>query len=186
MINEKYKLMTEEDMDRTLKRISREIIEKVRDLESLIIVGIKTRGVPLAKTIKDEILKITGVDVPLGAVDITFYRDDLSMVGEKPQVKGTELPFSVEGKNIILIDDVLYTGRTTRAAMEELIDYGRPASIKLCVLVERGHRELPICPDFVGKSITTTKNEIVKVKVKEVDGVNEVVVCEQRDNGTNF
>ncbi len=178
---EKYVLMSEEDMLRTIKRISHEIIEKVKHIDNVVLVGIKTRGVPIAKMIKEEIEKATGKKVPLGAVDITFYRDDLSMVGEIPQVKGTELEFSVEGKDVILVDDVLYTGRTTRAAIDEIIDYGRPASIKLCVLVDRGHRELPICADFVGKVITTTKKEVVKVKIKEIDGINEVVICEKND-----
>ncbi len=178
---EKYVLMTEVDMLRTIKRISHEIIEKVKRIDNVVLVGIKTRGVPIAKMIKEEIEETTGKNIPMGAVDITFYRDDLSMVGEKPQVKGTNLEFSVEGKDVILVDDVLYTGRTTRAAIDEIIDYGRPASIKLCVLVDRGHRELPICADFVGKVITTTKKEVVKVKIKEIDGVNEVVICEKDD-----
>jgi pyrimidine operon attenuation protein/uracil phosphoribosyltransferase len=182
MVEEKYVLMTEEDVKKTINRISHEIVEKIRNLDSLVIIGIKTRGVPLAKAIRDEIANITRKDIPLGAVDITFYRDDLSMVGEKPQVKGTELSFSVEGKDVILIDDVLYTGRTTRAALDEIMDYGRPSSVKLCVLIDRGHRELPICPDFVGRTITTTRNEIVKVKVKEIDGITEVVICEKREN----
>ncbi|MGB9824756.1 MAG: bifunctional pyr operon transcriptional regulator/uracil phosphoribosyltransferase PyrR [Candidatus Hydrothermia bacterium] len=181
MVVEKYILMDQEDMRRTLKRIAHEIVERLRNMDNVVLVGIKTRGVPLARMIKEEIASITGKDVPLGAVDITFYRDDLSMVGEKPQVKGTELNVSVEGKDIILVDDVLYTGRTTRAAIDEIIDYGRPSSIRLCVLIDRGHRELPICPDFVGKTITTTKKEIVKVKVEEIDGVNEVVICEKED-----
>ncbi|MEO0258282.1 MAG: bifunctional pyr operon transcriptional regulator/uracil phosphoribosyltransferase PyrR [candidate division WOR-3 bacterium] len=182
MVVEKYRLMDAEDIRKTLKRIAHEIVEKVSNIDNVVLVGIKTRGVPLAKVIKEEIYNITKKDVPLGAVDITFYRDDLSMVGEKPQVKGTELSFSVENKDIILVDDVLYTGRTTRAALDEIIDYGRPASIKLCVLIDRGHRELPICPDFVGKTITTTLREIVKVKVAEVDGVDEVVICEKNDD----
>lgn len=182
MVIEKYRLMDAEDIRKTLKRIAHEIVEKVSNIDNVVLVGIKTRGVPLAKVIKEEIYNITKKDIPLGAVDITFYRDDLSMVGEKPQVKGTELSFSVENKDIILVDDVLYTGRTTRAALDEIIDYGRPASIKLCVLIDRGHRELPICPDFVGKTITTTTKEIVKVKVKEVDGVDEVVICEKNND----
>jgi len=181
MVIEKYCLMSKEDVEKTIKRIAHEVVEKVRDMENVVLVGIKTRGVPLAKMLKEEIRIITGKDVPLGAVDITFYRDDLSIVGEKPQVKGTDLPFSVEGKDVILVDDVLYTGRTVRAAMDEIIDYGRPSSIKLCVLIDRGHRELPICPDFVGKTITTTKKEIVKVKLEEVDGLTEVVICEKDD-----
>jgi pyrimidine operon attenuation protein/uracil phosphoribosyltransferase len=181
MVFEKYVLMEEEDMKKTLKRIAHEIVEKIKNIDNLVIIGIKTRGVPLARTIKEEIDAITGKNIPLGAVDITFYRDDLSMVGEKPQVKGTDLPFSVDNKDVILVDDVLYTGRTTRAALDEIMDYGRPASVKLCVLIDRGHRELPICPDFVGKYITTTKSEIVKVKIKEIDGVNQVVICEKND-----
>jgi len=179
MVREKYRLMNSDDIKRTVKRIAHQIIEEIPDTENLVLIGIKTRGVPLARTIAEEIEKISGKQIPVGALDITFYRDDLSLVGEKPEVKGTEMDFDITGRDVVLVDDVLYTGRTTRAALDEIMDYGRPRRVKLCVLIDRGHRELPICPDFVGKTITTTKKEIVKVKFEETDGVTEVVIAEK-------
>ncbi|HHF52835.1 MAG TPA: bifunctional pyr operon transcriptional regulator/uracil phosphoribosyltransferase PyrR [candidate division WOR-3 bacterium] len=179
MVREKYRLMNSDDVKRTVKRIAHQIIEEIPDTENLVLIGIKTRGVPLARTIAEEIEKISGKQIPVGALDITFYRDDLSLVGEKPEVKGTEMDFDITDKDVVLVDDVLYTGRTTRAALDEIMDYGRPRRVKLCVLIDRGHRELPICPDFVGKTITTTKKEIVKVKFEETDGVTEVVIAEK-------
>ena len=179
MVREKYRLMNSDDVKRTVKRIAHQIIEEIPDTENLVLIGIKTRGVPLARTIAEEIEKISGKQIPVGALDITFYRDDLSLVGEKPEVKGTEMDFDITDKDVVLVDDVLYTGRTTRAALDEIMDYGRPKRVKLCVLIDRGHRELPICPDFVGKTITTTKKEIVKVKFEETDGVTEVVIAEK-------
>jgi len=179
MVREKYRLMNSDDVKRTVKRIAHQIIEEIPDTENLVLIGIKTRGVPLARTIAEEIEKISGKQIPVGALDITFYRDDLSLVGEKPEVKGTEMDFDITGRDVVLVDDVLYTGRTTRAALDEIMDYGRPRRVKLCVLIDRGHRELPICPDFVGKTITTTKKEIVKVKFEETDGVTEVVIAEK-------
>jgi len=179
MVREKYRLMDASDVRRTIKRIAHQIIEEIPDIENLVLVGIKTRGVPLARMIAEEIEKISGKQILVGALDITFYRDDLSLVGEKPEVKGTEMDFDITGRDVVLVDDVLYTGRTTRAALDEIMDYGRPRRVKLCVLIDRGHRELPICPDFVGKTITTTKKEIVKVKFEEIDGITEVVIAEK-------
>ncbi|MCD6131249.1 MAG: bifunctional pyr operon transcriptional regulator/uracil phosphoribosyltransferase PyrR [Candidatus Hydrothermae bacterium] len=179
MVREKYRLMDPGDVRRTIKRIAHQIIEEIPDIENLVLVGIKTRGVPLARMIAEEIEKISGKQIPVGALDITFYRDDLSLVGEKPEVKGTEMDFDITGRDVVLVDDVLFTGRTTRAALDEIMDYGRPRRVKLCVLIDRGHRELPICPDFVGKTITTTKKEIVKVKFEEIDGITEVVIAEK-------
>jgi len=179
MVREKYRLMDPDDVRRTIKRIAHQIIEEIPDIENLVLVGIKTRGVPLARIIAKEIEKISGKQILVGALDITFYRDDLSLVGEKPEVKGTEMDFDITGRDVVLVDDVLYTGRTTRAALDEIMDYGRPRRVKLCVLIDRGHRELPICPDFVGKTITTTKKQIVKVKFEEIDGITEVVIAEK-------
>ena len=179
MVREKYRLMDPGDVRRTIKRIAHQIIEEIPDIENLVLVGIKTRGVPLARIIAKEIEKISGKQILVGALDITFYRDDLSLVGEKPEVKGTEMDFDITGRDVVLVDDVLYTGRTTRAALDEIMDYGRPRRVKLCVLIDRGHRELPICPDFVGKTITTTKKQIVKVKFEEIDGITEVVIAEK-------
>jgi len=176
------KIMTSSDISRTLRRIASEIVEKESIIENLVLVGIKTRGVPLAYRIQEIIEKMTEIKLPLGELDITFYRDDLSMIGEKPLVKGTLLPVNINNKVILLIDDVLYTGRTVRAAIDELLDYGRPKSIRLCVLVDRGHRELPICPDFVGKILTTQDHEVIIVRLKEEDGIDEVIIGEKEED----
>ena len=158
-----------------------QIWEENEDLENLLFVGIKTRGVPLARRIRDYLKGFSNVDVPLGELDITFYRDDLSLVSEAPKVKGSDLPYPVEGRDVLLFDDVLYTGRTVRAAMEQIFEFGRPRKIKLIVLIDRGWRELPIHADIVGKAITTTRNQIVKVMFPETDGVeSERVVIVER------
>lgn len=176
-----YVLMNFKQMDRVYRRLALQIWEEYEDLSDLVFVGIKTRGVPLAERIKRYVKEYAGVDVPLGKVDITFYRDDLSLVAEAPKVKGTDLPFPIEGKDVLLVDDVLYTGRTVRAALEQVFEFGRPRSVKLCVLVDRGWKELPIFANFVGKSITTTKNQVVKVRFPETDPVEEedVIVVEK-------
>ncbi len=176
---EKYVIMKQEEMEKTVTRLSAEIVEKIKDIENAVIIGVKTRGVPLGRKIRDEIKRLYGRDIPFGAIDITFYRDDLSLVNESPVVKATDLPFNINDKVVILTDDVLYTGRTVRAALDELMDFGRPRIVKLLVLIDRGHRELPVCPDFVGKTITTTDIEIVKVKFLETDGKEEVVMAEK-------
>jgi pyrimidine operon attenuation protein/uracil phosphoribosyltransferase len=175
---EKAVIMNAAEMNRAIKRMAHEIIEANKGIENLVLLGIQRRGVPLAKTLGEAIKNVEGTEVPQGALDITFYRDDLSTLGPTPQVSSTEMPFDVTGKIIILVDDVLYTGRTVRAALDVIMDWGRPEAIRLAVLVDRGHRELPIRPDFVGKNVPTSQKEIIKVKVKEFDDKAEVVVGE--------
>lgn len=177
-MREKAKILDKEAVARTLTRIAHEILEKNRGSGDLCIVGIRNRGAYLAKRLSGLIKEIDNVEVPVGALDITLYRDDLSQIGSQPVVHKTDLNFDVTGKIIILVDDVLYTGRTIRAALSELIDFGRPECIQLAVLVDRGHRELPIRPDFVGKNIPTSQNETVEVRLEEVDGKDEVAIVE--------
>ena len=168
--------MTAEDVRRATIRISHEIVEKHAGTDGLALVGIQRRGVPLAHRIASAIRENEGVDVPVGALDITFYRDDLSLVAQQPIVKGTDIAFDLNGRTIVLVDDVLYTGRTIRAAMDALIDYGRPQAIRLAVLVDRGHRELPIRADHVGKNVPTSREEVVKVTLEETDGEDAVEI----------
>ena len=172
------RIMAAEDVRRATIRISHEIVEKQAGTEGLVLVGIQRRGVPLAHRISDSIREHEGVVVPVGALDITFYRDDLSMVAQQPVVKGTAIPFDLNGRTVVLVDDVLYTGRTIRAAMDALIDFGRPQAIRLAVLVDRGHRELPIRADHVGKNVPTSLRETVRVRLAERDGLDEVVIGE--------
>ena len=160
------RIMAGEDVRRATIRISHEIVEKQAGTEGLVLVGIQRRGVPLAHRIAEAIREHEGVDVPVGALDITFYRDDLSLVAQQPVVKGTAIPFDLNGRTVVLVDDVLYTGRTIRAAMDALIDFGRPQAIRLAVLVDRGHRELPIRADHVGKNVPTSREEVVKVHAR--------------------
>ncbi len=178
-IREKGKIMGEDDIEKALTRLSHEILEKGGDVEELAIVGIRNRGAYLAERIAKKIKEVAKKEVPLGILDITLYRDDLSAIGPQPVVRKTELPFQVTGKKIILVDDVLYTGRTVRAALDELIDFGRPRVIQLAVLIDRGHRELPIRADYVGKSIPTSQDEMFEVRLREVDGQEEVVIVER-------
>ena len=165
-------------MGKTLTRIAHEIVERNRGVEELGLVGIRSRGVPLARRLARSIKEISGHDVPTGALDITLYRDDLMRhaVGAQPVVKSTDIPFSIDDRRILLVDDVLYTGRTIRAALDALIDFGRPRAIQLIVLIDRGHRELPIKADYVGKNIPTAQSESVQVRLLEIDGVDEVLV----------
>ena len=172
-------LVDEKTMDRMLMRLSHEIIEKNDGAEELYLVGIRRRGVPLAERIKANIERFSDIKVELGALDITLYRDDLKELFQTPLVHGTDIPFDVNGKVIVLVDDVIYTGRTARAAMDALIERGRPAAIRLCVMVDRGHRELPIAANFVGKNVPTARNEFISVRVMEIDGVNEIVLSRQ-------
>jgi pyrimidine operon attenuation protein / uracil phosphoribosyltransferase len=165
----KTEIMDEAAVIRSLKRISHEILERNNGTDKLLLLGIKRRGVPLAKEIAQNILMFEGVQVPVGYIDITLYRDDLSELTELPNAGDTMIPTELEGKNCVLVDDVIYTGRTARAAIEGVFHHGRPASIQLAVLVDRGHRELPIRADFVGKNIPTSKNEVVAVTVPSVD-----------------
>ncbi len=172
-------IMTSDDLRRAVVRISHEIVEKHGGTERLALVGIQRRGVPLAHRMAEAIEQHEGVRLPVGALDITFYRDDLSMVAHQPIVKGTDLPFDVNAMTIVIVDDVLFTGRTARAAMDALMDFGRPSAIRLAVLVDRGHRELPIRADHVGKNVPTSRDEIIKVHVAEFDATDEVVIDHQ-------
>ena len=175
---EKYVLMTAGDMNRVLTRMASQIVENNPDLSDVLLVGIRRRGVPLAERIAAKIKEVDGVTVATGALDITLYRDDLSTVGDRPVVNKTEIPADITARTIILVDDVLYTGRTIRAALDELIDFGRPRRVQLAVLVDRGWRELPIQADYVGKTVTTTADEIIKVMLPEYDEIEQVIVVE--------
>lgn len=174
----KAELMDESAVKRSIARITHEIIERYRGTENLVLIGIKRRGLPIAKMIADNINRFEGVTVPVGYIDITLYRDDLSEEHRDPEASDTHLPVDITGKNVILVDDVIYTGRTARAAIEGVFAHGRPASIGLAVLVDRGHRELPIRPDFVGKNIPTAKSEVIAVRVPEFDGDTRVLLCD--------
>jgi pyrimidine operon attenuation protein/uracil phosphoribosyltransferase len=171
-------VMDGDRLARSLTRIAHEIVERNRGIEDLALVGIRERGVPIARRIARQLLEITGSQVPTGALDITLYRDDLmrQAVGPQPLVRSTDIPFDLDDRVILLVDDVLYTGRTIRAALDALIDFGRPKAIQLVVLVDRGHRELPIKADYVGKNVPTSRRESVQVRLEEVDGHDEVVI----------
>ena len=177
-------VMSREDIRRSLARIAHEIIERNHRIEDLVLVGMRTRGVPLAHRLSSNLERFEDVHVPVGALDISFYRDDLPLESRQhagtsihgPVVNGTNVPVDLEGKSVVLVDDVLYTGRSTRAALDALIDLGRPGSIQLAVLIDRGHRELPIRPDYVGKNIPTSRDEEIQVHVTETDGTDEVVI----------
>jgi pyrimidine operon attenuation protein/uracil phosphoribosyltransferase len=179
LTREKAQLMSASEIDRTLVRLAHEILEKTKDLEQLAFIGIRRRGVPLAQRLSKKIEALESRTVPVGILDINLYRDDLSTVDIKPVVSSTEIPFSVEGKDIILMDDVLYTGRTIRAALDALFDHGRPARVQLLVLIDRGHRELPIEARFVGRNVQTTDLEIIEVKFQEIDGMEKVLLVER-------
>jgi pyrimidine operon attenuation protein/uracil phosphoribosyltransferase len=174
-------VMSQEDIRRTLARVAHEIIEQNKDLDNLILVGMHTRGVPLAQRLAAEIEHFERTRVAVGILDISLYRDDILSLKQKPVVKRTDIPTSVDGKAIILVDDVLYTGRSIRAAMDALIDLGRPQSIQLAVLVDRGHRELPVRADYVGKNMPSSLMEDVRVNLKETDGVDEVAIITDED-----
>ena len=169
-------IMNQEDIRRTLARIAHEIIERNKVIEHLILVGMHTRGVPLAKRLAANIEDFTGPKIPVGALDISLYRDDLSSLNLQPVVKSTDIPANIDGKSIVLVDDVLYTGRSIRAAMDALTDLGRPQLIQLAVLIDRGHRELPIRADYVGKNMPSSRHEEIQVKLEESDGVDEVAI----------
>ena len=176
---EKSLVMSSDDMKRVIARMASQVVEANPDLANVLVVGIRRRGVPLATMLAAKIEELAKSQVTTGALDITLYRDDLSTVGERPVVNKTELPSDITGKTIVLVDDVLYTGRTIRAALDELIDFGRPRRVELAVLVDRGHRELPIQADYVGKHVQTTEQEIIKVMLPEFDDREEVVVVER-------
>lgn len=173
----KVQVLDSAAMGRALMRVSYEIVERSEDLQNVMLVGIRTRGVPLAKVLAANILRNTGVSVPVGSLDITFYRDDLEKIQDSPKVGLTDIPHSVDNKEIVLVDDVLFTGRTARAAIDAIFSLGRPKLIRLAVLVDRGHRELPIRPDYVGKNIPSSLSEVIKVYLDEVDGMNAVEIC---------
>lgn len=170
----KATLMTSEEMTRALKRISHQILEKNQGADNIVFLGIRRRGVPLAKVLAGNIRTIEGREVPVGDLDITLYRDDLSEICPDPVISGSDIPFDINGKDVILVDDVLYTGRTARAALDATSKYGRAATIQLAVLIDRGHRELPIRADYVGKNVPTSKSETVAVHVMEIDGEENV------------
>lgn len=175
----KARIMSSEDIDRALIRLSHQIIEKNNGVNNLCLIGIKTRGVPLAERIAANIKRIENVDVEVGQLDITLYRDDLSKVNSDPIVNSTNIPFSIEKKIVVLVDDVIFTGRTARAALDALMSLGRPAKIQLCELIDRGHSELPIKANYVGKNIPTSLSEVVMVQLTEIDGVSSVVINEK-------
>ena len=175
---EKAQVLDEAGLDRALTRIAHEIVEQAEGVEHVALVGIKTRGVTLAQRITEKIAAIEGTKPSVGALDITLYRDDLGLKAEQPQVRTTEISFPIKGRIVILVDDVLFTGRTIRAAMDALMDLGRPRIIRLAVLVDRGHRELPIRPDYIGKNLPTSRRETVAVMLREHDGIDRVVIQE--------
>lgn len=171
--------MSASEIDRTLVRLAHEVLEKTENLQKLAFIGVRRRGVPLAQRIATKIKSLEGLDVPVGILDINLYRDDLSTVGTTPVLNATEIDFPVTGKDIILFDDVLYTGRTVRAALDALFDHGRPARVQLCVLIDRGHRELPIEARYTGRMVQTTANEIIEVKFQEIDAMEKVLLVEK-------
>lgn len=175
-MKEKSQLMDEKEVQRAITRVSHEIIERNKGIEGLVLIGIKTRGIYLANRIKEKIEQIEGTLLDSGELDITLYRDDLKKISKDPVVNGSKVSFDIDNKKVILIDDVLYTGRTVRCALDALIDIGRPKSIQLAVLVDRGHRELPIRADYVGKNVPTSKNEIISVKLLETDNEESVTI----------
>ena len=176
---EKSQLLSAAQTGRTIERLGHEIIEKTGEALDLALIGIRRRGVPLAQRLAKTIRAATSAEIPIGILDITLYRDDLSLVAAHPVVQSTDIPFSVDGRDLILVDDVLYTGRTTRAAMNGLFDLGRPRRVLLCVLVDRGHRELPIEAAYVGRRVETAANEVIEVHMKEIDGDERVLIMER-------
>jgi len=181
-VRERKQLMSASEIDRTLVRLAHEVLEKTTDLDRLAFVGIKRRGVPLAERLAAKIQSLEGRKIPVGILDINLYRDDLSTVAERPVLNARQIDFSVIGKDIVLMDDVLYTGRTIRSALDALFDHGRPARVQLLVLIDRGHRELPIEARYIGRMVQTSSNEIIEVKFQEVDGQEKVLLVERVDD----
>jgi pyrimidine operon attenuation protein/uracil phosphoribosyltransferase len=179
LMREKSQLMSASEIDRTLVRLAHEILEKTKDLDKLAFIGIRRRGAPLAQRLAKKIETLENRRIPVGILDISFYRDDLSTVGHKPVLNTTEIPYEVNGLDIILMDDVLYTGRTIRAALDALFERGRPARVQLLALIDRGHRELPIEARFVGRKVQTTDAEIIEVKFQEIDNMEKVLLVER-------
>lgn len=180
-LKEKAKVLSAEEMERALKRMAHEIVEKNGGLEKVVLVGIQRRGVFLGRRLMEYLRSVEEARIPSGELDITLYRDDLTLLHDQPVVHSTSIPVDINGMKIVLVDDVIYTGRTIRAALDALMDMGRPEAVQLAVLIDRGHRELPIHPDFQGRIVPTSKSEIVEVRVREYDGTDEVVICEQED-----
>src|SRR6201982_2660312 len=178
-IVEKTQLMTATEIDRTLQRLAHEIVEKSGGTSNLALIGIRRRGVPLAKRIAQAMRGIDGVDVPVGTLDITLYRDDLSKVASHAVLQSSDIPFGVDGMDLVMVDDVLYTGRTIRAAMNGLFDLGRPKRVSLCVLIDRGHREMPIEAQFIGRVVQTSTTEIIEVRLREIDSEERVVLVDR-------
>jgi pyrimidine operon attenuation protein / uracil phosphoribosyltransferase len=177
-VREKRQLMSSTEIDRTLLRLAHEIVERNNGICGLALVGIRRRGANLAERLAARIGEIEQTAPPVSALDITFYRDDLSQIDQQPVVKPHRLPFSIEGQVVVLVDDVLYTGRTTRAALDALVDNGRPRRVELCVLIDRGHREFPIQANYIGRVVQTSSKEIIEVRLREVDGEERVLLCE--------
>jgi len=178
-LQQKAQLMSDSEIERTLVRLAHQVLEKNGGVEGLGLVGIRRRGVPIAERLGKMIQQVEKVTVPVGALDITFYRDDLSTLGPKPVVQKGEIGFPIEGKRIVLVDDVLYTGRTTKAALDALFSHGRPSRVELLVLIDRGHRELPVEATFIGRTVQTTANEVIEVKLAEIDGAEKVLLMEK-------
>jgi pyrimidine operon attenuation protein/uracil phosphoribosyltransferase len=174
-------IMDAQAIERALTRVAHEVLERNKGTEGLALIGIRSRGVHIAQRLREKIREIEAVDVPSGIIDITLYRDDLSRSRQQPEVRGTQIPFAVDDKQVVLVDDVLFTGRTVRAALDALVDFGRPRGVQLVVLVDRGHRELPIRADYVGKNVPTAADESVQVRLKESDGRDEVVVARSEE-----
>lgn len=176
---QKTEIMDESAIARAITRISHEIIEKNKGVDNLVLIGIQRRGVPLARRIAERIKNVESKEIPVGILDITLYRDDLSLLNEHPVINGTEIDFDIANKKVVLVDDVIYTGRTVRAAIDAIMDINRPQMIQLAVLIDRGHRELPIRADYVGKNVPTSRNEIVHVNVIEIDSMNSVTITDK-------
>jgi pyrimidine operon attenuation protein/uracil phosphoribosyltransferase len=185
IVREKKQLMSASEIDRTLVRLAHEILEKTGDLSKLAFIGIKRRGVPLAQRLAAKIASLENIQVPTGNLDISLYRDDLSTIAERPVLNAKQIDFEVSGKDIILMDDVLYTGRTIRAALDALFDHGRPARVQLLVLIDRGHRELPIEARYIGRMVQTSGNEIIEVKFQEIDDQEKVLLVERVEDASH-
>ncbi|HEV3275966.1 MAG TPA: bifunctional pyr operon transcriptional regulator/uracil phosphoribosyltransferase PyrR [Terriglobia bacterium] len=178
-VREKSQIMSASEIERSLTRLAYEIVERNNGAAGLVFVGVRRRGAPLAERLARKVSAFEHLEVPVAALDITFYRDDLSTIDEKPVVHQRLLPFPVAGKRVILVDDVLYTGRTTRAALDAIIDEGRPGRVELCVLIDRGHRELPVQADYVGRHVQTSDMEVIEVRLNEIDQEERVMLCER-------
>ncbi len=185
-LRDKKQLMSASEIDRTLVRLAHEVLEKTTDIQQLAFVGIKRRGVPLAQRLAAKIQSLEQCTIPVGILDINLYRDDLSTVGERPVVNARQIDFSIVGRDVILMDDVLYTGRTIRSALDALFDHGRPARVQLLVLIDRGHRELPIEARYIGRMVQTSQSEIIEVKFQEIDGQEKVMLVERVEDSPDL